>query len=139
MTGGQDWSASCIQDSGKRQEFDTGSVRDASEGKARLSLLSPFFIRRLGDWTTKGANKYADRNWEKGQPFCRVLDSLERHVTAYHAGETDEDHLAAIAWNVMALAHYEEMIRRGRLPAELDNRPNYAAVDPDCHYPIIDY
>ena len=30
-----------VQDSGKRQDFGTGSVRDTNEGKPRYDLISP--------------------------------------------------------------------------------------------------
>jgi hypothetical protein len=45
----------------------------------------------------------------------------------YQQGKRDEDHLAAIMFNAMALIHYEEMIERGRLPAELNDMPSYQA------------
>lgn len=114
-----------MKDSGERQSFTTGAVRDAAGDKPKLSLMSPFALLRLGDWLTLGAKKYADRNWEKGMPFCRVIDSLLRHTVAYMTGKTDEDHLAAIMTNAMFLAHYEEMIQRGLLPASLDDRPQW--------------
>ena len=90
-----------------------------------LALISPFFLRRLGRWLTIGAQKYAKRNWESGMPLSRCVDSLFRHLTAYMAGERDEDHLAAMACNVMFLIHYEEMIERGALATELDDLPEY--------------
>jgi hypothetical protein len=43
----------------------------------------------------------------------------------YQQGKRDEDHLAAIMFNAMALIHYEEMIERGLLPADLNDMPNY--------------
>lgn len=114
-----------MNDSGTREEFSTGSVRDTAAGKPRIGLISPFFMRRLGAWLTLGAQKYAPRNWEKGQPFSRVTDSMARHLEAWKAGERDEDHLAAVACNAMFLVHYQEMIRSGVLPAELDDMPRY--------------
>ena len=45
----------------------------------------------------------------------------------YQQGKRDEDHLAAIMFNAMALIHYEEMIERGRLPAALNDMPSYRA------------
>ena len=49
----------------------------------------------------------------------------------FQQGKRDEDHLAAIMFNAMALIHYEEMIERGLLPAELNDMPNYqSAIDP---------
>ena len=46
----------------------------------------------------------------------------------YQQGKRDEDHLAAIMFNAMALIHYEEMIEHGRLPAELNDMPSYQSV-----------
>jgi len=117
-------------DSGKRRTFSTGSVRDASEGKPCLSLLSPYALWRLGQWVTRGAEKYEARNWEKGQPYCAVADSLLRHVYKWlmarqnpDPADTD-DHLAAAMCNAMFLIHYEEMMKIGQLPKDLDNRPD---------------
>lgn len=114
-----------MHDSGDRQEFSTGAVRDAAIGKPRLALVSPYAEERLGQWLRLGAEKYADRNWERGIPFVRCVDSLSRHVIAFKKGLTDEDHLAAIMCNAMFLIHYEEMILRGILPASLDDMPHY--------------
>lgn len=116
-------------DSGARQVFNTGAQRDGETGKGRPALISPFALRRLAALYERGADKYAPRNWEAGMPFSRVLDSLLRHVIAYMAGEREEDHLAAIMWNAGALAHYEEMIWRGKLPLELNDLPNYGVPE----------
>lgn len=115
-----------MHDSGQREQFGTGAVRDTADDKPRMGLISPFALRRLGEWLRLGAKKYAPRNWEKGMPFSRVVDSLERHVQAYKAGDCGEDHLAAIMCNAMFLAHYEEMIERGRLDCELNDMPDYS-------------
>ena len=115
-----------MHDSGKREQFSTGAVRDTADGKPRLVLISPFALRRRGEWLRLGAVKYAPRNWELGMGFSRVVDSLERHVQAFKAGETDEDHLAAVMCNAMFLIHYQTMIERGALPAELNDMPDYA-------------
>lgn len=114
-----------MHDSGNRQAFATGAVRDTADGKPRLGLISPFALRRLGAWLTLGAAKYEPRNWEKGMPFSRVVDSLERHVQAFKAGDKSEDHLAAVMCNAMFLAHYQELIERNMLPADLDDMPDY--------------
>jgi len=74
-----------------------------------------------------GAVKYGDRNWEKGQPLSRYLDSAMRHIQKYLMGHRDEDHMAAARWNIGALMHTEEMIRRGSLPAELNDLPDWEA------------
>ena len=119
-----------MDDSGERQTFDTGAVRDAAAGKPRMELISPIFERRLANWLTRGAEKYADRNWEQGIPMDRTMASLRRHVRDYREGDRSEDHLAAIAANVMFLIHTEEMIERDLLPANLNDMPSYLAPDP---------
>lgn len=114
-----------VKDSGKRQNFKTGSKRDTAEGKGRYDLISPVSLARLAKHFENGAVKYGDRNWELGQPMCRYLDSAIRHIYKHLEGHRDEDHLAAGAWNLLSAIHTEEMIERGLLPKELDNRPNY--------------
>jgi hypothetical protein len=52
-----------IADSGARQEFDSGMVRDTREGKGRFDLLSPVTQRRKARHMEKGCLKYGDRNW----------------------------------------------------------------------------
>ena len=118
-----------MTDSGKRQSFGKGmAIRDTADDKPRPDLISPFAEERQGHWLRMGAAKYAERNWENGMPFSRCVASLKRHVMKYQQGKRDEDHLAAIMFNAMALIHYEEMIERGRLPAELNDMPNYRPV-----------
>jgi len=114
-----------IKSSGKEESFATGAVRDKGEDKNSLELISPFFENRLGNWLTKGAQRYARRNWEKGIPNERCLASLMRHLNAYRIGKKDEDHLAALACNVMFMLHNEEMIKRDVLPEELGFYPDY--------------
>lgn len=114
-----------VKDSGKRQEFGTGSVRDTRQGKGRFDLITPIGMRRLAVHYENGAVKYGDRNWEKGQPIQRYIDSLIRHAYCYLEGKRDEDHLAAITWNAFAVMHTEEMIDRGKLPKELDDTTSF--------------
>lgn len=113
------------KDSGTRQEFKTGAVRDIQAGKGRFDLISPLALKRLAGVYERGAVKYGDRNYEKGIPLCRFLDSAERHLNDYKEGKRDEDHMAQALWNICAFIHTEEMIYRGLLPKELDDLPNY--------------
>ena len=114
-----------VKDSGKRQEFKTGSVRDTNIGKGRYDLISPLIMQRLARHYENGAVKYGDRNWEKGQPLSRYFDSAVRHLYKHLEGQRDEDHLAAAVWNVGAMIHTEELIERGLLSKELSDLPNY--------------
>ncbi len=114
-----------MHDSGEREQFDTGAVRDVDKDKPRPGLISPFAMRRLGRWLAIGAEKYTDRNWEKGIPLSRTTESLYRHLLDWQAGDTTEDHLAAIMCNAMFLIHTQEMVGCGQLPESLSDMPDY--------------
>jgi len=117
---------SAVKDSGARQNFTTGSVRDTNDGKPRFDLISLLASHRLAMHYSNGAKKYGDRNWEKGQPLSRYIESTERHLFKLKMGFTDEDHEAAAIWNLMAFVHTRMMIEAGALPKELDNMPKYS-------------
>lgn len=112
-----------VKDSGERQSFSTGAVRDKSTGKGRFDLLPAYVLLRDAKHMENGAVKYGDRNWEQGIPLSRFLDSALRHIVYYMEGIRDEDHLAAARWNLAGLIWTEEMVRRGKLPAELHDLP----------------
>lgn len=96
------------KDSGKREEFPTGMVRDTQTGKPRFDLIPTEGLRRLADLYARGAEKYSDNNWKKGQPYSRVYASLFRHLIQWREGDRSEDHMAAVAWNAFAIMYYEE-------------------------------
>lgn len=112
-----------VQDSGKRQSFKTGAVRDTQENKGRYDLLPVHAIHRLARHFENGARKYDADNWRKGIPLRRYMDSLLRHAFEFMGGKDDEDHLAAIIWNACCLLETQEMIKRGLLPEELGDFP----------------
>ena len=58
------------------------------------------------------------------------MDSAIRHLQRYMMGERDEDHLAAARWNIGAIMHMEEMVRRGHLPKELMDIPDWTPKQP---------
>ena len=97
-----------IADSGSRQEFSTGSVRDAQVGKGRWDLLPFGALLRVARMYEAGAEKYGDRNWEKGQPVSRFINSALRHTMRYLDGQSDEDHLAMACWNLLGALEMEE-------------------------------
>jgi len=112
-----------LADSGNRTPFLNGAVRDRGGEKSRPDLISPFFEERLGHHMRRGAIKYNDWNWAKGMPNSEYWASLRRHVAQAEMGMMNEDHLAAIAFNVMALMHNQECISKGLLPQVLDDWP----------------
>ena len=99
------------KDSGKREEFDSGMVRDTQDGKPRYDLLIPDgvpyraqFLTRVAELLGRGAEKYSDRNWERAlgsQELDRFKSSAYRHFIQWMTGETDEDHAAAVVFNLL--------------------------------------
>jgi hypothetical protein len=87
-------------------------VRDTSEGKARFDLIRaagvPYkhqMITRFAELMARGAVKYNSRNWEKANSqdeLDRFKESALRHCEQWFCGETDEDHAAAVFFNIMA-------------------------------------
>jgi hypothetical protein len=51
----------------------------------------------------EGCKKYGERNWEKGIPENRYIDSAIRHYLKYLRGDTDERHDRALVWNICCL------------------------------------
>jgi len=113
-----------VKDSGERQNFGTGSVRDTNIGKGRFDLVAPYAMLRLAQHYENGSAKYGDRNWELGQPLSRYLDSAMRHLTKVIMGLEDEDHLCAATWNLMGIIETQKRIELGILPKELDDLPD---------------
>lgn len=110
-----------MDDTGKRISYGKDkAVREPMDGKGRFDLITPFGLARLARWYELGSKKYSDRNWEKGMPFSRYICSAIRHINKYIMGMTDEDHLAAAVWNILAIIHHEELGQ-----TNLDDMPHY--------------
>ena len=121
-----------MHDSGERQNFETGAVRDTTIGKGRFDLLSPEVLFRVTKWLELGANKYHDRNWEKGMNISRCFDSAMRHLVKYLDGWDDEDHLAAVVTNVMFIMHFEKnMPEMQDLPKWINQIHNEKTTQPN--------
>lgn len=147
------------KDSGDRQQFESGMVRDTQAGKSRydLAMDGPLFwalfdttplhekadlvqefrlwyesdgnihqassvirtmasyegglfrvIDRYAALMTRGAVKYSERNWMKADgeaEITRGKSSACRHLVQYLRGDNDEDHMAAVVFN-MNLVEY---------------------------------
>ena len=90
-----------IKDSGERREFDTGAVRDMSEGKGRFDLLPWTAIMEVAKHCEEGAKKYGEHNVDRGLPLHSFVDSAFRHLAKYIEGWDDEPHLRAAGWNIL--------------------------------------
>lgn len=82
-----------------------------NEGKLRYDLLHPISQEGIVKVLTKGAEKYAPRNWEKGMEWSKVIASMKRHIAAFEKGEDfDEEtgllHVDHIQCNAHFLSAY---------------------------------
>lgn len=61
----------------------------------------PTMILEVSKHFEEGAKKYGERNWEKGIPVNRYIDSAVRHYLKWLRGDTDEPHDRAFVWNIL--------------------------------------
>lgn len=109
------------KDSGERAVFDSGMQRDTQDNKPRFDLLFPegqpytqTFLYRWAALMGRGAEKYTARNWEQAagqEELDRFKASAARHFVQWMAGERDEDHAAAVAFNLMGAEFVRDRIR----------------------------
>lgn len=102
------------KDSGKRQEFSTGMVRDTQEGKPRYDLIWLPGIRRVAELMGRGAVKYNSRNWEKAstqEELDRFKESAIRHMYQYLEGDVSEDHMAAVVFNLFGAEYVKTKLK----------------------------
>jgi len=93
------------------QDLSAGGVKH-DIGKPRYELIAPEFLHGLAKILTFGAEKYDDRNWEKGMAWGRPFGALQRHLWAWWNGEeidaeTGKSHLHHAACCLMFLSAYE--------------------------------
>ena len=79
--------------------------------------LLPVRLIEVAKILEAGWKKYAARNWEKGIPLSRYMDSGLRHAMKWLRGDRDEPHLAMAIWNLMCLQDTQLRIAEGLLPA----------------------
>lgn len=96
---------------------DGGGLR-LNEGKTRYDLIHPKAIKGLANILTIGANKYAERNWERGMKWSNVIASLKRHLAAIENGidydeETGQLHADHLQCNAHFLSAYYSIYPQG--------------------------
>ncbi len=92
-------------------------------GKTRHDLAPAFAQEQYAKVLTAGSLKYAERNWELGMRWSKVISSLERHIQAIKRGEdfdleTGILHSAHVMCNAAFLTEYYKIYPEG------DDRPS---------------
>lgn len=132
------------KDSGVRAEYDSGMVRDTEAGKARFDLLLPLgvpyseqILTRDAMLMARGAAKYDARNWEKASgeaELARYHSSALRHLMQWIGGETDEDHAAAVRFNIMAGEYVKRKMSIAITPMEAALARTFDRVPSDIQF-----
>lgn len=102
------------KDSGERESYDSGMVRDVQRGKPRFDLIPDDCLYRLANLYARGSEKYGDRNWELAdskEELERFKASAFRHFMAWKSGQdTGEDEAIAAVWNIFAYETIREKL-----------------------------
>jgi len=92
------------KDSGEREVYDSGMQRDVTTGKTKWHLVTKGpMLKRWAELMTRGAEKYDDNNWMKAdseEEYDRFKQSAMRHFMQWYMGDSDEDHAAAVIFNI---------------------------------------
>lgn len=144
------------KDSGERLNFNSGMQRDVQAGKPRFDLLiatddsyENCLLTRWAKILARGAEKYCERNWEKANSideFNRFKSSAFRHFVQFIAGEDDEDHAAAVLFNINGMIYLMNKLNidaNGKqLKQECPNpKPEHLEIDQifSAEYTILGY
>lgn len=119
-----------VKDSGERKQFDSGMMRDTDTNKKQYHRVveGPMF-ERWAEHLTKGAAKYKDlsngqANWTLAAgeaELVRFKQSAFRHFMQWYFGEVDEDHAAAIFFNVNGVEYVKEKLSARAKVGELSH------------------
>ena len=104
-----------VLDSGKRKKFESGMVRDVTDDKTDYTLvLDGPMLERWAIHLNKGAAKYDKHNWLKAdgeEELARFRESAMRHFVQALRGEVDEDHIAAVFFNLNGMAYVQDRLK----------------------------
>lgn len=112
------------KDSGARQSFESGMVRDTTAGKTHWHRVADGpMLKRWAELLTRGAEKYPDvspgePNWTlaKGEAeLFRFRESAFRHFMSWFRGDVDEDHAAAVLFNINGAEFVLDRMENGTL------------------------
>ena len=107
----------------KLETLSSGAMKHL-DSKLRMDLIPPEHYENLAKVLTYGANKYEDRNWEKGIEYMTNYASALRHLNQWAKGEDKDQesglsHIDHAITNLMMIS-----VQTSRDMTQLDNRPS---------------
>lgn len=129
------------KDSGKREEFATGMVRDTQDDKPRYDLVDRPFLKRWAELMARGAKKYGENNWKKAATeaeLSRFRASAVRHLFQWLDNDTTEDHAVAVAFNLAGAEMVKEKLAAPKPPeltccGDCEEPAIYCGCSPECN------
>jgi hypothetical protein len=112
------------KDSGEREHFTSGMVRDTQTGKPRYDLIDRAFLKRWASLMARGAEKYGEENWRLANDEAalkRFKASAIRHLYQYLDEDNSEDHAVAVAFNLAGAEMVKEKMKQHEQVAEIRN------------------
>lgn len=86
----------------------SGVLRSDDAGKPDYTLVDTVMLERWAAHMTANAGEKGANNWKLAhtdEDLRRFLASAWRHFVAFQRGDTDEDHAAALIFNVAGAEH----------------------------------
>lgn len=100
---------------GDNREVRTVSETGGAKGVKleRYDLIPVRPLEALAQRYGHGAEKYDERNWERGYEWSKSYAALQRHLNAFWRGEDEDEetpgtHLSAAAFHIFALMHFSD-------------------------------
>lgn len=109
----------------KRTVSETGGEKGVKLERYDLIPVRP--LEALAQRYGHGAEKYDERNWERGYEWSKSYAALQRHLAAFWRGEDQDEetpgtHLSAAAFHIFALMHFSDP--RNPEYKRFDDRPH---------------
>lgn len=105
-----------VKHEGEELIFSTGMRRNTSTGKPNYALIDLTFLTRLAEHLTKGAEIHGKNNWRLActeEELDRFKESSFRHLVQWLKGDIDEDHMAAVCFNLMCAEYVKDRLSNG--------------------------
>jgi len=105
-----------VKDSGKKEQYKSGMLREPVMDRTDYTLIfdGPM-MERWARHLTEGAKKYNKRNWMlafEQKELERFRESAARHFYQWMQGHEDEDHAAAVIFNLNGYEFVKNKIKK---------------------------